>query len=109
MLDVRYPGIAHCRGNAVVYLRKASVMFAGDLQLSGCTPTFSHGSAIGYEAVLERLRQFGVERIVPGHGLVCAPSVIDDTERYVRWVLRRGGRLGGRPDLLRSSRKTRSR
>ena len=87
LLEVCYPGIAHCRGNTGVYLRKASVMFAGDLLLSGCTPTFSYGSAIGYEAVLERLRQFGAERIVPGHGPVCAPSVIDDTERYVRWVL----------------------
>jgi cyclase len=87
LLDVCYPGLAHCRGNTVVYLRRASILFAGDLLLGGCTPTFSYGSAVGYAAVLERLREFGAERIVPGHGPVSMPSIIDETERYVRWVL----------------------
>jgi cyclase len=86
-LDVLCPSVAHCPGNTVVFVRERSVLFAGDLLLKDCTPSFSGGSAHGFLAVLEQLRELGAERIVPGHGPVCDGSVIDETERYVRFVI----------------------
>jgi cyclase len=86
-LDVFCADVAHCEGNTAVRVRERSVLFAGDLLLKDCTPSFSGGSAHGYLPVLQQLRELGAERIVPGHGPVCDGSVIDDTERYVRFVL----------------------
>jgi cyclase len=86
-LDVFCADVAHCEGNTAVHVRDRSVLFAGDLLLKDCTPSFSGGSAHGYLPVLQQLRELGAERIVPGHGPVCDGSVIDDTERYVRFVL----------------------
>jgi cyclase len=86
-LDVFFPGVAHCAGNTAVLVRERSVLFAGDILLKNCTPSFSGGSARGYLPVLQQLRELGAERIVPGHGPVCDGSVIDETERYVQFVL----------------------
>lgn len=87
VLDVFFPGVAHCVGNTAVYLKEHATLFAGDLLLKDCTPSFSGGSAHGYLPVLQRLRELGAERIVPGHGPICGAGIIDDTERYVRYVL----------------------
>jgi cyclase len=89
---VFYPGLAHCPGNAAVYVPGQATLFAGDLLLKGCTPTFSNGSAAGYLEVLGKLRELSAERVVPGHGPVCGPEVIEETERYVRFVLDLAGR-----------------
>jgi cyclase len=90
-LDVFCTEVAHCAGNTAVFVRERSVLFAGDLLLKGCTPSFSGGSATGYLPVLQQLRELGAERIVPGHGPVCDSSVIDETERYVQFVLELAG------------------
>lgn len=86
-LDVFCTDVAHCPGNTAVFVRERSVLFAGDLLLKGCTPSFSGGSATGYLPVLAQLRELGAERIVPGHGAVCDGLVIDETERYVQFIL----------------------
>lgn len=85
-LDVFYPGLAHCVGNSAIHIPEHSILFAGDLLLKGCTPTFVGGSVAGFLTVLTTLRALEAETIVPGHGPVCGPEVIDETERYVRFV-----------------------
>jgi cyclase len=45
------------------------------------------GSVAGALDALPRLRAFGAETLVPGHGAVCGPAAIDDVERYARLVL----------------------
>jgi cyclase len=86
-LEVFFPGVAHCLGNSAVYLREQGTLFAGDLLMKDCTPSFSGGSAHGYLPALQRLHELGAERIIPGHGPICGPEIIDETERYVRYVL----------------------
>ncbi|MGW4339819.1 MBL fold metallo-hydrolase [Rhodococcus koreensis] len=87
VLDVFYPGVAHCPGNTAVFVRGRGVLIAGDLLLKDCTPTFVGGSAVGFHAVLEQLRSLEPEVVIPGHGPVCGPEVIGETERYVDFVL----------------------
>jgi len=86
-LDVFFPGVAHCSGNTAVFIPQRSVLFAGDLLLKNCTPAMVGGSALGYLSVLQRLRQLAPQKIVPGHGPTCSVEVIDETERYVHYVL----------------------
>lgn len=85
--SVRFPGICHCVGNTIVVIEEHSVLFAGDVLLKGCTPALVGGSALGYLTVLEQLRDLGPRVVVPGHGAICGPEVIDETERYVQFVL----------------------
>ncbi|MGH3492643.1 MAG: MBL fold metallo-hydrolase [Sciscionella sp.] len=100
-LDVLFPGISHCVGNTVVFVREASVLFAGDILLKGCTPAFVGGSALGYLEVLEGLRQLKPTHVVPGHGALCGAEVIDETERYLRFVIEsaRGALANGQSPL----------
>ncbi|WP_067674452.1 MBL fold metallo-hydrolase [Nocardia miyunensis] len=86
-VEAFFPGVAHCAGNTALFVPERSVLFAGDLLLKDCTPTFVGGSALGFLPVLEQLRKLDPEFVVPGHGAICSASVIDETERYVQFIL----------------------
>lgn len=86
-VEAFFPGVAHCVGNTAVLVPENGVLFAGDLLLKDCTPTFVGGSALAFLSVLEQLRKLDVEHVVPGHGELCCTEVIDETERYVQFVL----------------------
>jgi cyclase len=120
--DVRYVGMpAHTTNDSLIWLPERSVLFAGDLAFSGGTPFLLMGSVEGAIEVLEQVvRPLGAQTIVPGHGPVSGPEVIDEMLGYLRFVLdvaRRGmaaglspldaarqADLGGYADLLDSER-----
>jgi cyclase len=77
---------AHTTNDVVAWLPDEKVLFAGDLVFNGGTPFVMMGSLVGALASVERLRGFGAEVIVPRHGEVCDPSVLDRIERYYRFV-----------------------
>jgi cyclase len=77
---------AHTTGDVVGWLPADRVLFAGDLVFNGGTPFVLMGSVMGAIEACERLRSFGAETVVPGHGEVCGPEAIDGMERYLRFV-----------------------
>ena len=85
-LELHYMGPAHTTNDVVVWLPERRLLFTGDLVFNGGTPFAAMGSISGWLVALERLRAFGAETIVPGHGLVCGPQVLDDIEAYLRFV-----------------------
>ena len=63
------------------------MVFTGDLLFNGGTPFALMGSISGWIEVLETvLRPLGAQTLVPGHGPVCGPEVIDDMLGYLRFV-----------------------
>ncbi len=78
--------IAHTTNDVVAWLPDAKVLFTGDLVFNGGTPFVVMGSLPGSVAAVERLRAFGADVIVPGHGPVCGPEVLDVIERYLEFV-----------------------
>ena len=86
--DVRYVGTpAHTTNDSIVHVPDRSVLFAGDLLPRGSTPFLLMGSIAGSIEVLEDvLRPLGAQVIVPGHGPVCGPEVIDEVLEYRRFV-----------------------
>jgi len=86
--EVRYVGTpAHTTNDSIVWLPERSVLFAGDLLFNGGTPFLLLGSIEGSIEVLEQVvRPLGAATIVPGHGPVCGPEVIEDVLGYVRFV-----------------------
>jgi len=86
--EVRYVGTpAHTTNDSIVWIPDRSVVFTGDLLFNGGTPFALMGSIGGWIEVLETvLRPLGARTLVPGHGPVCGPGVIDDTLAYLRFV-----------------------
>jgi cyclase len=88
--EVRYVGTpAHTTNDSIVHIPERSVAFTGDLLFNGGTPFALMGSISGWIEVLETvLRPLGARTLVPGHGPVCGPEVIDDMLAYLRFVQR---------------------
>jgi len=100
--EVRYVGRpAHTTNDSIVWLPERSVLFTGDLIFNGGTPFMLMGSITGAIDVLEQvIKPLDPQTIVPGHGEVCGPEVIDDVLGYLRFVLdlaRRGKDAGLSP------------
>ncbi len=85
-LELLYMGPAHTTNDVVVWLPERRVLFTGDLVFNGGTPFVAMGSISGSLTALERLRELDAETIVPGHGPVCGPGVMDGIEAYLRFV-----------------------
>jgi cyclase len=78
---------AHTTNDIVVWIPEHSVLFAGDLVFNGGTPFLLSGSVLGAIDVLEKfLKPFGARTIVPGHGPVTGPEVIDEVLGYLYFV-----------------------
>jgi cyclase len=76
---------AHTTNDIVVWIPERSVLFAGDLVFNGGTPFLLSG--LGAIDVLEHfLKPLGARTIVPGHGQVTGPEVIDDVLGYLYFV-----------------------
>jgi cyclase len=85
----------------VAWVPDRKLLFAGDLLFNGGTPFVVFGSVAGSLAAIERMRALGAERIVPGHGAVCGPEVLDEVEAYLRFIQEtaRAGFANGTPPL----------
>jgi cyclase len=86
-VELHYIGMAaHTTGDVLAWLPERRVLFAGDLVFNGGTPFVVMGSVSGALATIERLRSFGADVVVPGHGPICGPEAFDIHERYYRFV-----------------------
>lgn len=79
-------GPAHSSRDTAVWLPRQRVLFTGDLVMSGVTPFVLTGSVSGLRHAVTRLRALDAVTIVPGHGPVGGPELLDRTERYLDWV-----------------------
>ncbi len=77
---------AHTTGDVVAWVPEHSVLYAGDLVFNGGTPFVVMGSLAGSIDAIERVRAFGADTIVPGHGGVCGPDAVDAVAGYLRFV-----------------------
>ncbi|MED7950334.1 MBL fold metallo-hydrolase [Streptomyces sp. BE303] len=96
-VELLHFGPAHTTGDTLVWLPDDGVLFAGDVVLNGCTPFVLMGSVRGTLRTLERLRELAPRTVVPGHGPVAGPEVLDETAAYLDWLLRtaEAGRAAG--------------
>ena len=80
-------GPAHTTNDVVVWNPERAVLFAGDLLVSGSTPFLLSGSVLGAIDVLETfVRPLRAQTIVPGHGPVAGPGLVDEVLGYLRFV-----------------------
>ncbi|MCL0084373.1 MBL fold metallo-hydrolase [Dehalococcoidia bacterium] len=77
-----------------VYLPRTKILFAGDTIYSGYPPTTRFGDASQWREwikSLEGLKELEIEVIVPGHGLLCDKSEIEQNIRYLAKLLEEEG------------------
>ncbi|MEV6501965.1 MBL fold metallo-hydrolase [Streptomyces prunicolor] len=100
-VQLRATGRAHSRGDQVVRVPDADVLFTGDLveaEQFAIFPWFppydTDVSGTHWLAVMERLAGEGARVVVPGHGAVGGPELLADVRDYLRllrdetWVRR---------------------
>ena len=85
-IELIFVGPAHTSNDIVAWLPRQRVLFAGDVVFNGGTPFVVMGSVSGSLDALKTLRDLKAETIVPGHGPVTTPAVLDDVEAYLRFV-----------------------
>lgn len=85
--EMRYAGTpAHTTNDSYLWVPERELLFSGDLLFNGGTPFLVQGSVSGARTALEGLRRLGARTIVPGHGPVCGPEVIDAVGGYLAYV-----------------------
>ncbi|WP_369201718.1 MBL fold metallo-hydrolase [Streptomyces sp. PU-14G] len=96
-MELLHLGPGHSPGDTVVWLPDQSVLITGDLAMSGVTPFVPMGSVSASLETLDIMRAWVPRAVVPGHGPVGGPAILDATEDYLRWLRRlaRDGLAGG--------------
>jgi len=77
---------AHTTNDVVAWIPEHRVLFSGDLLFNGGTPFVLMGSVAGSLVALDCLMELEPEVIVPGHGDVCGPEIIDVAGEYIRFL-----------------------
>ncbi|MGW6625954.1 MBL fold metallo-hydrolase [Nocardia sp. NPDC055002] len=85
-VELRYAGPAHSADDTVVWLPHQKVLFTGDIAMAGVTPFVQMGSVAGSLAALDSLRALQPDVVVPGHGPVGGPEILDATTDYLCWL-----------------------
>ncbi|MER7639676.1 MBL fold metallo-hydrolase [Streptomyces sp. NPDC126522] len=101
VVQLRATGRAHSKGDQVVRVPDAGVLFTGDLVEAGQFAIFpwfppydTDVSGTRWIAVMERLAGEGARVVVPGHGAIGGPELLADVRDYLRllrdetWVRR---------------------
>jgi len=99
-VELIYVGPAHTTNDIIAWVPERKVLFTGDVIFNQGTPFAMMGSIAGWLEALEVVRALGAETIVPGHGPVCGPEVIDEVADYLRFVeetARKGAEAGLTP------------
>ncbi|WP_441248323.1 MBL fold metallo-hydrolase [Kitasatospora sp. McL0602] len=88
---LRPTGQGHTKGDQVIEVPDAGVLFTGDLAESGQFAIFpwfpphdTDVSGTGWLTVMERLAADGHRVVVPGHGAVGGPQILADVRDYLR-------------------------
>ncbi len=99
-IELMFVGPAHTTNDIVAWVPERKLLFTGDVIFNGGTPFALGGSVAGWLEALGRIEALGAETIVPGHGEVCGPAVVDEVREYLRFVqdaARRGMEAGIEP------------
>ena len=85
-VELIFVGPAHTTNDVVAWIPDRKLLFSGDVIFNGGTPFALGGSVAGWLEALGRIEALGAETIVPGHGEVCGPGVIDEVREYLHFI-----------------------
>ncbi len=83
-IDLIATGWGSTPGDLAVFDRRSGVLFAGGLVSNGRIPQLRDGNLAGWLSALDQLHELPVRQVVPGHGEVGGPALLEDTAAYLR-------------------------
>jgi len=81
-----YVGPCHSLGDAIVYVPRERVLFAGDAIFQQCTPMGWVGSYEKWFQCLDLIARLDPEVIVPGHGPICGVEGAVEMKAYLQYM-----------------------
>ena len=79
-------GPAHTRGDAIVHVPDAGVVFTGDILFIDGTPIVWAGPVANWLSACDRILALGARALVPGHGPVTDDAGVREVKRYLTYV-----------------------
>jgi metallo-beta-lactamase class B len=77
---VYYPGPTHTSENVVVYFKERKILFGGCMILAGdSVGNMADADMAEWPASIEKLKEFKIDLLIPGHGDRIDPQLIDHT------------------------------
>jgi glyoxylase-like metal-dependent hydrolase (beta-lactamase superfamily II) len=83
-------GPAHTRGDVVVHVPDADVLYTGDLVFHGNHPVVWAGPVTRWIEACDRMLDLGATTVVPGHGRLSDRACIDEQRGYLEWLVAEG-------------------
>jgi cyclase len=81
-------GPAHTRGDVLIHVPSARVVFTGDILFVGGHPIVWEGPIANWVAALDRILAMDVDTVVPGHGPVVGSEGVAEEREYLLWLQR---------------------
>jgi glyoxylase-like metal-dependent hydrolase (beta-lactamase superfamily II) len=82
-VQVLYYGHSSGPGDVAVFDESSGVLFAGGLLDNQRIPDIQDADLEGWKRALAALRSLPLRHVVPGHGAVASPALVDTVERYL--------------------------
>ncbi|HTA12253.1 MAG TPA: MBL fold metallo-hydrolase, partial [Solirubrobacteraceae bacterium] len=79
-------GPAHTRGDTLVHVPAARVLYTGDILFSGAHPIAWAGPVSNWIAACERILALELDTIVPGHGPLAGPAEVRELQAYFEYL-----------------------
>ena len=79
-------GPAHTQGDAIVYLPKEKIIFAGDMLFIGGTPIMWVGPMSNWLKACDLMLDLDVDAFVPGHGPVTDKKGVASVKGYLEHI-----------------------
>ena len=92
LVQLIHPGHAHSKGDTLIYVPDARVLYTGDVCFNQVTPATFDGNIGNWIRVARRIRKMDLTTIVPGHGPVGDRGTMDDLLGYFTHVRREAKR-----------------
>jgi phosphoglycerate dehydrogenase-like enzyme/glyoxylase-like metal-dependent hydrolase (beta-lactamase superfamily II) len=75
-------GHSHTIGDAVAYLPKHKILCTGDACVNGAFNYMGQSDSASWIRCLEKMQQFDVKLVAPGHGQVAGKDLLEKQKRY---------------------------
>jgi cyclase len=75
-------GHAHTAGDACAYLPQHKILCTGDACVNGAFNFMGHSDSASWVRALEKMQQFDIKLVAPGHGPVATKDLLEKQKRY---------------------------
>ena len=92
-VELMHLGVAHTHGDAVAWLPKERILFAGDFCVNGPYNYVGDGDVAAWVRSLDAAKKLGASVVCPGHGSRSAGALLEDQQAFFKALREQVGAL----------------